>query len=96
MKNKEYLLTRLVKAVSAYETSDESIEQIEAFVEMNVLTDILEPEEIPLHLHVGMYTLLMRMFVNEWESLLKECDTLDGLPSKEKPTAAELFPSFPF
>ena len=74
MKNVDYLLERCEEAVDTYfsESSDDTDRAL-SLNEIDLLTDILEPQEIPLRLVLKMHHALFDAVMNFYEKEVVVC-----------------------
>lgn len=68
MKSKEYFLECCESAVHKYFSTEDTDERAYAAFTIDIMTDILEPEEIPLHLMLKMHHVLFDALITEYEN----------------------------
>ena len=67
MKGKEYVLELLNNSFEDYVTAADDVEKLVAVVQLNLLKDLLDISEIPLHMQLKMHQIAFEVMLKEFE-----------------------------
>lgn len=67
MKGKEYVLELLDNSLEDYVTAADDVEKLVAVVQLNLLKDLLDFSEIPLHMQLKMHQIAFEVMLKEFE-----------------------------